>query len=146
HLHPVQLDHELEAARIQEIPDQHAGGIAPDRIGGAAPAAQVRFVDDVVVQQGGGVDELDDRRELVVFGAVAAAGAAGQRHQHRPQALAAGRHDVLGDLVDQDHVGGQAAADQGVDPGHVVGGQGLDRCEVGQGGGVGLVHGVAEAG
>ena len=55
-----------------------------------------------------------------------------QQQQHRPQALAAGADDVFGDLVDQHHVGGQAAPDQRVDRGHVVAGQGLDRGQVGK--------------
>jgi hypothetical protein len=111
HQHRIQLDHHLEAARIEEIADQHAGRIAPQRVGGLAPAAQVGFVHHVVVQQGGGVDELDH----------AASGTSARRHsrrhapqqmQHRPQALAAGGHDVFGDLVDQQHIRRQAGADQ----------------------------------
>ncbi len=93
------------------------------------------------------MDEFDDRRELVVVGAGpggARGGLAGQHHQHRPQALAAGRNDVLGDLVDQDHVRSQAGADQRVDRGHVGGGQGLDAGQAGMGRGNGVVsHGVA---
>ena len=40
-----------------------------------------------------------------------AAGAAGQHHQQRPQALAAAGNDVLGDLVDQRDGAFQARAD-----------------------------------
>jgi hypothetical protein len=58
-------DHHLERARIEEVADQHAGGIAEQRVGGFAAAPQFGFVDHVVVQQGGGVDELDHRGELV---------------------------------------------------------------------------------
>jgi len=72
------------------------------------------------------VDELDDRRQLVVLGAGAADRMAGQHHQHRPQAFATRRDDVIGDLVDQHHVRGQAAADQGIDGSHVRCGKGLD--------------------
>ena len=141
HRHAVEFDHQLEAARIQEIADQHAGRIAPDRIRRAAAAAQVGLVDHVVVQQRGGVDELDDRRQLVVVGTDRAGGAAGQHHQHRPQALAAGRDDVLGHLVDQHHVRRQPSTDQRVDGGHVAGGEGLDRRQVEPGGrGGGVVH------
>ena len=39
HLQPVQFDHQLEAARIQEVADQHAGHVAPDRVRGAPPGA-----------------------------------------------------------------------------------------------------------
>ncbi len=83
------------------------------------------------------MDELDDRRQLVRVLAALAQGLGRQHHQHRPQALAAGGDDVFGDLVDQRHVRGQAAADQGVHGGHLAGGQGLDGGDAGQGGGVG---------
>ena len=53
------LDHQLESAAEQEIADQHAGLVAEHGVGGGQPAPQVAFVDDIVVQQGGGVDELD---------------------------------------------------------------------------------------
>src|SRR5690606_33930929 len=45
---------------------------------------------------------------------------------HRSQALSARRDDVLGDLVDQHHVGRQPVADQRIDGGHVAGGKRLD--------------------
>ena len=60
------LDHQLERAAEQEIADQDAGRIAPDEVGGALAAAGAGAVDDVVVEQGRGVDELDRGGELVV--------------------------------------------------------------------------------
>jgi len=67
HAHVIQFDHQLERARIEKIADQHAGRVAPQRVGGLASAAQAGFVDHVVVQQGRGVNELDDRGQLVVL-------------------------------------------------------------------------------
>ena len=62
------------------------------------------------------MDELDDRGEQrVLLAADSRARVAASRTQHRPQALAAAADDVLGDLVDQHDVGGQARADQRVD-------------------------------
>ena len=61
---PAGVDHHLEGARVEEVADQHAGGVAEQCVGGRAAAPQRRFVDHVVVQQGGGVDELDHRRQL----------------------------------------------------------------------------------
>jgi len=52
-------------------------------------AAQLRGVHHVVVEQGGGVDELDDGGELDVAGALVAAGARGEQQHH-------GAHHVLG--------------------------------------------------
>ena len=82
------------------------------------------------MQQGGGVDELDHRGELVRMRAAVSQRAGRQQQQHRAQALAAGADDVFGDLVDQHHIGGQAAADQCIDRGHVLAGEGLDRGQV----------------
>ena len=89
-----ELDHHLKGAGIQEIPDQDAGGVAEHLVGGLAAAAQRGAVDHVIVQQGGGVDELDDRRRLDVLLALVAAGAGGEQHQQGPQPLAAGVNDV----------------------------------------------------
>ena len=122
-------DHHLEGARIEEVADQHAGGVAEQRIGGLAAAPQRRLVDHVVVQQGGGVDELDDGRQFEALAAREAQRADEQQHQHRPEALAAGADDVVRDLVDQRHVGGQPALDDRVDLPHVGGHQALrQRC------------------
>jgi hypothetical protein len=125
HQHRIQLHHHLEAARIEEIAHQHAGRIAPQRVGGLAPAPQVGFVHHVVVQQGGGVDELDHGRQRYVLRAGIAAGTRREQMQHRAQALAARGHDVFSDLVDQQHIRRQAGADQVVHGRHVGGGQGL---------------------
>ncbi len=130
HVHALEFDHQLEAARVQEVADQHRGGIAPDRVRGLAAAAQVGFVDHVVVQQGGGVDELDHRRQLVGVCTMVAKRAGGEQQQHRPQPLAAGTDDVFGHLVDQHHVRRQPPADQGIHRRHVGCGQGLDRGQV----------------
>ena len=60
------LDHHLEGLAEQEIADQDACLVAPDHAGGELAAAHVAFVDHVVVQQRGGVHELDRGRELDV--------------------------------------------------------------------------------
>ena len=75
HLEAAVLDHQLERSAEQEIADQHARRIAPDEVGGALAAAHSRAVDDIVVEQGRGVDELDRGGELVM----ARAGIAEQR-------------------------------------------------------------------
>jgi hypothetical protein len=62
----------------------------PNRgIGRLASAAQGGLVDHVVVQQRGGVDELDHRSERVAMRVLATQCTADQQQQGRPQALAA---------------------------------------------------------
>ena len=86
-------------------------------------AAQVRFVDDVVVQQRRRVDHLDHRRQRVMVRSRVAAGARRQQQQRGAQPLAAAADDVLGDLADQRDVGIEARAQHAVDLGHVGGEQ-----------------------
>src|SRR3990172_4785881 len=68
---------------------------------GQTPAAQIRVVDDVVVDQGRRVNELDDGR--VERAAIAAVAREARRHEQdgRTDALAAARSNVLTDLRDQ---------------------------------------------
>ena len=109
HAHALDADHHLERARIQEIADQHRRRVAELRVGGGMAAPQCGLVDDVVVQQRGGVDHLDHRRQRVLLGARDSRVAPrGQQQQRRAQALAAAADDVLGDLADQNDVGGEA--------------------------------------
>ena len=84
-------------------------------VGRVAAAAHVGAVHDVVVEQGGGVDELDDRGGRDVLLALVAAGTGRQHHAQRAQPFAARADDVLGDLVDQHDVAGQPLHDGLVD-------------------------------
>jgi hypothetical protein len=104
--------HQLEGARVEEVAHQHAGRVAEQRVGGGAAAAQRRFVDDVVVQQRGRVDELDDRGQLVPAGARWCRRArARTAAAARTDPFAAGADDVVRDLVDERDFGRQPAAD-----------------------------------
>ncbi|MNF96659.1 hypothetical protein D3C84_794550 [compost metagenome] len=81
HRHRAQLDHHFEGARIQEITHQHAWRVAPHGVGGRAATAHAGHVDHVVMQQGGGVQELDGRGQQAQVIAFAAQGLATQQHQ-----------------------------------------------------------------
>ena len=120
------LDHHLERLAEQEIADQHARLVAPEHARGEPAAPHVALVDDVVVQQRRGVHEFDRGGELDM----AVAGIAGEprqrQRQHRPQPLAAGSDQVVGDLGDHRHFGAGARQDGGVDALH-VGGHQLDQ-------------------
>ena len=99
-------------AAEQEIADQDRRLVAPDRVGGIAAAAQIARIDDIVMQQGRGVDELDRGGEGdVALAAIAAQPRAGQG-QHRPQPLAAAGDDMAGELRDQRHRALHALDDQ----------------------------------
>ncbi|MNI60564.1 hypothetical protein D3C73_1157890 [compost metagenome] len=80
HWHGTQFDHHLEGARIQEVTDQHAWRVAPHGVGGRAATAHTGHVDHVVMQQGGGVQELDGGGQQAQFVAFTAQGLATQQH------------------------------------------------------------------
>ena len=97
------LHHQLEGAGEQEVADQNRGLVAEYRIGRGQSSPQQARVNHVVVEQRGGVDELDAGRELhMPLASVAAEAGAGEGEQ-RAQSLAAGGDDVCGELRDQRH-------------------------------------------
>ena len=55
------LHRDLEGLHVEPVAGQHALRIAPLRIGRGTAAARLGLVDDVVVNQGRGVNDLDDR-------------------------------------------------------------------------------------
>jgi len=119
HAHAVDRHHHLEGAGVDEVAHQHACRIAEQRIGGFAAAPQCGFVDDIVVQQGGGVDELDRCCQFEALGPAEPERLREQQHQARTDPFAAGADDVVPDAVDQRHVRCETALDHGVDLGHV---------------------------
>ena len=92
--------------------------------------AHRRLVDHVVVVEGGEVDELDrdPAQEIRLAGRALAGGGRGQR-QERAQALAAGRDQVGGDVVQEGVAGLHRACEQGFDAIQVLrkGGKSEDR-------------------
>ena len=64
---------------VEVVAEQHGDVVAPPRVHRQAAAPQIRVVDDVVVDERRGVDELDDRR--VEHRAIA--GVAGQARRHQ---------------------------------------------------------------
>src|SRR5215813_4084095 len=107
----------------------NAREVAERCVGGLSPAAELGFVDDIVVQQRRRMDELDDRCELVMVRPSVAGSPGGEQQQRRPQPLATARDNVLGHLPHQRHIGVQATANERIDGFHVAGDQCADRVE-----------------
>ena len=118
------------ARRVERVSDQHRHLVAEQGVRGAASAPELRPVDDVVVEQGRGVDELDDHRELDVPVARVAERTRGEQHQQRTQSLAAASDDVLGDLVHEVDVGRESGPNGAIDGCEVVDDESTDGCEV----------------
>ena len=93
-----------------------------------APAAHVVAVDDVVVQQARGVDELAGDRDVHrVSHHVAAAGAEHQQGHRRPDALAAAADQVIGDLGEARFARREQAGEALLDEAQLIADQGGDR-------------------
>ncbi len=118
--HRAQFDHHFERARIKEVTHQHAWRVAPQGIGGGAATAHAGHVDDIVVQQGGGVQELDGGSQQAQVIAFATQCLAAQQHQQRAQALAAGRGNVVADFRYQRYTRRQLFLDDLVNGAEIV--------------------------
>ena len=115
------FDHHLERLAEQEIADQYARLVAPQHARRELAAPHLALVDDVVVQQGCRVHELHRRRELDVA-VPRIMGELRHRHgQHRPQPLAAGADQMIGDLGNHRHLGAGPRQDRRIDAVHVGG-------------------------
>ena len=102
--HVIQLGHHLKGAGVEKIADQHAGGIAEQCVGGIPASTQIRLVDHIVMQQGGGMNEFDDGREGDMGLVFIAEGTGRQHGKLGAHTLAAGTDDIEAQLIDQGHI------------------------------------------
>src|SRR5208337_2994038 len=114
------LHRDLEGLHVEPVAGQYALGVAPLRVGGGTSAARLRFVDDVVVNQGCGVDDFDHGSEL--DGALAGVihQLAGEQQQCGTQALAAAGAKVFADFRNRVHAGNGVAAELALNGSEVV--------------------------
>ena len=128
--HVAECHHHLARAGVERVADQHRHLVAEQCVRRASPAPELRVVDDVVVQQRRGVDELDDDRQLDVPVAFAAERTGGEQHQQRSQPLAPAPDDVLGDLVHEVDVRRETVPNGAIDGREVVVDKGSNRGEI----------------
>ena len=110
-----EFNHKLEGPGVDKVPNQNAGGVAPERIGRELAPAEPGAVHDVVVEEGSRVQKLDDRRELHPSLALCRAGIRCQQNDKRTQALAASLHKVLANLLYKVNVRSQSVGNECVD-------------------------------
>ena len=67
------------------------------------------------------MDELDRGSQVVLLGSAITKRAGDQQQDRWPQTFAARADDVVGDRADQSDIRAKAAADHGIDRGHVLG-------------------------
>jgi hypothetical protein len=110
----------LKGLHVEPVAGQNALRVAPLRVGGGTAAACLGFVDDVVVDQGRGVNDLDHRAQLDGALAVVVQQLGGEQQQGRAQALAAAGAQIFADLGNGPHAGDRVAAELALDGGEVV--------------------------
>jgi hypothetical protein len=123
----AELHHHLKRARVQKIPNEHAGLVAEQCVGRFLAATQPGIVDDVVMEQRRRMNELHNGSCGDVGVALVARRLGRQQHRKRPEPLAAAMDDVMGDLVDESDVAAQALHDETVDGRPVLGNEFSER-------------------
>jgi hypothetical protein len=128
------LDDHSRGPRQAEITDQDGAAVAPYRVGRGPTPAHLSQVDDVVVEQAGGVEQLHGRSHLDPARARVAAQLRGEKEQRGAKPLAPRREDVLPDRADQllrrDHL----IAERTLDEFQALG-DAIERSAQGRGGG-----------
>ena len=129
HLEAAVLGHQLERTAEEEIAHQHGRGIAVDDVGGRLAAAKIASIDDIVVQQGRGVNELYRRGQLVMPVAAVADQFRPRERQHRAQPLASSRDQMPRKRRNQRHLALHPVEDDLVDLVHARSGESQHRLD-----------------
>ena len=111
---------EAEGLHVEPVSGEDALGVAPGGVGGGAAAAGVGLVDDVVVDEGGGVEHLDDGAEADAGLTGAAEGLGGEQEESGADSFAAAGHEVGGDVGDDVDGRGGLAGELVLDGGEIV--------------------------
>ena len=113
-----------EGLHVEPVAGEDALGVAPGGVGGGAAATNVGLVDDVVVNEGGGVEHFNDGAEADAAGGgggrVAAEGLGREQEEHGADAFAAAGHEVGGDIGDDLDVRGGLGGELELDRVEVV--------------------------
>ena len=99
------LHGDAEGLHIEPVAGEDTHGVAPLGVGGGTAAAGLGVVDDIVVDERGGVDDLDDGSELHRAIASIAEEFGGEQQERGADALAAASAQILADFGDGGDVG-----------------------------------------
>src|SRR5579859_220624 len=113
------LHGDLEGLHVKPVAGKHAHGVPPLCVGGRTPAAGLSFVNNVVVNQGGGVDNLYHSAQLDGAAAGVSEELGGEQQQRRTNALASAFTQVLANFSDGADTGNSIAPKLALDGGKV---------------------------
>ena len=109
------LKRDLEGLHVEPVAGENALGVSPYGVGRGTAAADFGFVDDVIMNEGGGVDDLDDHAEADGSGSLVVKQLGGEQEEGRTQALTAALTQVFADLGNGLYVGNAVAAELAFD-------------------------------
>ncbi len=104
----------------EEITDQDRRFVAPDRVGRLLAPAQNGTIDNIVMQQGRGMDKLDHAGQPDVLSPAITSQARRKQQQHRPHPLAAAAENIFADLANQGNIRSQVFFELLLDPGKII--------------------------
>ena len=105
HFEVVVEERHLHGGGVDPVAEQNRPAVAPQPVDRRRAAPQRGVVDDVVVDQARGVDQLDDGGVGDLLLAVVAEHPRHQQQERRAHPLAAASRDVVAGAVDERHVG-----------------------------------------
>ena len=126
HVPALVLQADVIGARENVVADQNGRPGVPQRVDGRLAASDVSLVDDVVMDQRGRMDHLDQRRAHVAPLADLAVQGGRQQHEQRAELLAPVAEDVVADRADIGVVAMQDRRDVPLVAAYPVGYGGLD--------------------
>ncbi len=94
------LDGDLEGLHVEPVAGEHAHGVAPLSVGGGTAAANLGLVDNVVMDEGSGVDNFNYGGELYRALALVSQEFGGEQQERRTQPFASSGAQVFSDLGD----------------------------------------------
>ena len=120
----------MEGVGEEVVAQQDGGLVAPLGVDRGGVAADQCLVEDVVVDERGRVDHLDDRRQDRVRGGERAARLAGKQQKRRPQPLAAEVGGVIDELLHEREPAPQLGREDPLGLGQLGGDRRIDRREL----------------
>ncbi len=109
------LKRDLKGLHVEPVAGEDALGISPDGVGRRTATADIGGVDDVIVHESCGVDDLDDGSEAHGSATLVVEQLGGEQKQSGAESLAATLTQVIANLGDGLNVGNTIAAELAFD-------------------------------
>src|SRR5947209_5278996 len=105
------LHRDAEGLHVEPVAGQHAHGVPPVGVGGGTSAASLGLVNDVVMDQGSGVNDLHHRAQLDDAASAVIEELCREQQQRGTNALAAASAQIFADIGDGADIRNRIAAE-----------------------------------